>query len=161
MLITSFYLHIPSFIWVKGFFFLKKHLKASKQTTVEINKFTSIARERALKPFELVNVTMSVLFSVKVQVTCAVCWAQAQCYCQPMGVWPSRALPEMKTWPPSQLLRSSRVSLPPPGQQSRRSDLLWGYLMSNMPGFELQVVRKLIRTPSRGDQINLRGWSMR
>lgn len=58
--------------------------------------------------------------SVQVHVTCAVCWAPAQCCCQPTGVWPSKTLLHVKMWPPSLLQRSSRAALPPQGAQSKR-----------------------------------------
>lgn len=47
-------------------------------------------------------------------------WALALCYYQPTGRWPLRVARAMKTWPPSQLQRSSKVMQPPQGLQLKR-----------------------------------------
>lgn len=79
-------------VWLQRAFFLRQH---------------SMSRVCTVLPFQA-------------RATCAACWAQARCFCQATGVWPSRAVPGTRTWPPSQLLRSSRGRLPPPGLQQKR-----------------------------------------
>lgn len=75
----------------------------------------------ACSPCCCVRDSISLYFYYQIQATCTTCWVLVQCCCQPMEVWPLRAVHNMKMWLPSQLLRRSTLRHPPPGLKLKRS----------------------------------------